>query len=80
MGPRLRRFRSLVVRACSPTRLIYAWPGAPNAGYTGWQLARAFGASIHNHNVGGPNVVIDAAADTRNGTDWSDVTFIHATR
>src|SRR5258705_508572 len=43
-------------------------PAAPGADYTGWQLARAFGASIHNHNVGGPNVVIVAAADARNGT------------
>ena len=24
--------------------------------------------------------MIDAAADARNGTDWSDVTFIHGTR
>ncbi len=55
-------------------------PAAPGADFTGWQLARAFGASIHNHNVGGPNVVITAAADPRNGTDWSDVTFIHCTR
>ena len=55
-------------------------PAAPGAEFTGWQLARAFGASIHNHNVGGPKVVIDAAADARNGTDWSDVTFIHCTR
>src|SRR5262252_2725127 len=55
-------------------------PAAPGAGFTGWQLARAFGASIHNHNVGGPGVVIDAAADARNGNDWSDVTFIHCTR
>jgi hypothetical protein len=55
-------------------------PAAPGADFTGWQLARAFGASIHNHNVGGKNVVIDAAADARNGTDWSDVTFIHCTR
>ena len=55
-------------------------PAAPGADFTGWQLARAFGASIHNHNVGGPKVVIDAAADPRNGTDWSDVTFIHSTR
>jgi cytosine/adenosine deaminase-related metal-dependent hydrolase len=55
-------------------------PAVPGADYTGWRLARAFGASIHNHNVGGPKVVIDAAADARNGTDWSDVTFIHATR
>jgi len=55
-------------------------PAAPGADYTGWQLARAFGASIHNHNVGGPSVVINAAADARNGNDWSDVTFIHCTR
>ena len=55
-------------------------PAAPGADVTGWQLARAFGASIHNHNVGGPGVVIGAAADARNGTDWSDVTFIHCTR
>ena len=50
------------------------------AGYTGWQLARSFGAVINNHNVGQPNVVINAAADARNGTDWSDVTFVHCTR
>jgi len=55
-------------------------PAAPGADFTGWQLARAFGASIHNHNVGGPSIVISAAADARNGTDWSDVTFIHCTR
>ena len=55
-------------------------PAAPGADFTGWQLARAFGASIHNHNVGGENVVLSAAADPRNGTDWSDVTFIHCTR
>jgi 5-methylthioadenosine/S-adenosylhomocysteine deaminase len=55
-------------------------PAAPGSDYTGWQLARAFGASIHNHNVGGGKVVIDAAADPRNGKDWSDVTFIHCTR
>ena len=55
-------------------------PAAPGATFTGWQLARAFGASIHNHNVGGANVVVNAAADARNGTDWSDVTFIHCTR
>jgi len=55
-------------------------PAVPGAEYTGWQLARAFGASIHNHNVGGSSVVINAAADARNGNDWSDVTFIHCTR
>ena len=36
---------------------------APGSDYTGWQLARAFGASIHNHNVGGAAVVIQAASD-----------------
>jgi 5-methylthioadenosine/S-adenosylhomocysteine deaminase len=55
-------------------------PAAPGADYTGFQLARAFGAAIHNHNVGGASVVINGAADPRNGTDWSDVTFIHCTR
>ena len=55
-------------------------PAEPGTDYTGWQLARAFGASIHNHNVGGPKIVIDAATDARNGADWSDVTFIHSTR
>ena len=55
-------------------------PAAPGSEYTGWQLARAFGASLHNHNVGGSGVVINAAADRRNGNDWSDVTFIHCTR
>ena len=54
-----------------------AFQGAP---YTGWQLARAFGASLSNHVVGNPTGIIAAAADARNGTDWSDVTFIHATR
>ena len=54
-----------------------AFPGAP---YTGWQLARSFGASLHNHVVGNPMGIIATAADARNGTDWSDVTFIHATR
>jgi len=52
----------------------------PGAGYTGWQLGRGFGALINNHNVGGSNVVINAAADPRNLADWSDVTFIHCTR
>src|SRR5262249_12259950 len=52
----------------------------PGAEYTGWQLGRAFGALINNHNVGGSNVVISAAADPRNLTDWSDVTLIHCTR
>ncbi|HKE83977.1 MAG TPA: amidohydrolase family protein [Vicinamibacterales bacterium] len=50
------------------------------ASYTGWQLGRAFGASLHNHVVGNPMTIVSAAADVRNGTDWSDVTFIHATR
>jgi len=50
------------------------------ASYTGWQLGRAFRASLHNHVVGNPMTIVGAAADSRNGTDWSDVTFIHATR
>src|SRR5262245_40647984 len=50
------------------------------ASYTGWQLGRAFGASMHNHVVGNPMGIVNAAADARNGMDWSDVTFIHATR
>ena len=48
--------------------------------YTGWQLAREFGAHINNHNVGGIQVVLDAANDPRNGTDWSDVTLVHCVR
>ena len=57
-------------------------PGAAFAGapYTGWQLGRSFGASMFNHVVGNPMGIVNAAADARNGTDWSDVTFIHATR
>ena len=54
-----------------------AFAGAP---YTGWQLARAYGALITGHNVGGGATVVQAAADARNGQDWSDVTYIHATR
>jgi cytosine/adenosine deaminase-related metal-dependent hydrolase len=54
-----------------------AFPGAP---YTGWQLGRSFGALINNHSVGNPTGIVNAAADARNGTDWSDVTFVHATR
>jgi len=50
------------------------------AAYTGWQLGRAFGALINNHNVGSPDTVIKAAADPRNLTDWSDVTFVHCVR
>jgi cytosine/adenosine deaminase-related metal-dependent hydrolase len=48
--------------------------------YTGWQLAREFGAHINNHNVGGITTVVNAAADARNGTDWSDVTLVHCVR
>lgn len=50
------------------------------ASYTGWQLARSFGASLHNHVVGNPMGIVNAGADARNGADWSDITFIHATR
>ena len=56
---------------------VAAFDGAP---YTGWQLGRAFGASMHNHVVGNPMTIVNAAADAKNGKDWSDVTFIHATR
>jgi hypothetical protein len=52
----------------------------PGTTVTGWQLAREFGASINNHNVGAPNTVIAAADDPRNGTDWSDVTLVHCVR
>jgi cytosine/adenosine deaminase-related metal-dependent hydrolase len=55
-------------------------PASAGASYTGWQLGRSFGASMHNHVVGNPAGIVSAAADVRNGTDWSDVTFIHATR
>src|SRR4029434_10083129 len=55
-------------------------PAFADASYTGWQLGRSFGASLHNHVVGNPQGIVSAAADARNGTDWSDVTFIHATR
>ena len=54
-----------------------AFAGAP---YTGWQLGRSFGALISIHNVGNPMMVTTGAADPRNGTDWSDITFIHCTR
>ncbi len=54
-----------------------AFAGAP---YTGWQLGRSFGAVLTGHNVGNTAAVVSAAADARNGSDWSDVTFIHATR
>ena len=55
-------------------------PAFQGATYTGWQLARSFGALINTHNVGNPMAVVSAAADSRNGTDWSDVTFVHCTR
>jgi cytosine/adenosine deaminase-related metal-dependent hydrolase len=57
-----------------------AGPAFQGAQYTGWQLARSYGASMSNHVVGNPGGIIAAAADARNGSDWSDVTFIHATR
>jgi 5-methylthioadenosine/S-adenosylhomocysteine deaminase len=57
-----------------------AGPAFSGAAYTGWQLGRSFGAYINNHAVGNPKGFIDAAADARNGSDWSDVTFVHATR
>ena len=55
-------------------------PAFPGADYTGWQLGRSFGALINNHSVGNPMGIVTAAADPRNGTDWSDITFVHCTR
>jgi 5-methylthioadenosine/S-adenosylhomocysteine deaminase len=55
-------------------------PAFQGADYTGWQLARSFGAFINNHSVGNPMGIVNSAADARNGTDWSDITFVHATR
>ena len=55
-------------------------PAFQGASYTGWQLGRSFGALINNHTVGNPGGIVNAAADARNGSDWSDVTFVHATR
>jgi cytosine/adenosine deaminase-related metal-dependent hydrolase len=55
-------------------------PAFQGATYTGFQLARSFGALINNHNVGNPMAVVGAAADSRNGSDWSDVTLVHCTR
>jgi cytosine/adenosine deaminase-related metal-dependent hydrolase len=55
-------------------------PASAGASYTGWQLARSFGALINIHVVGNPMTIVNAAADSRNGADWSDVTFIHCTR
>ncbi len=57
-----------------------AGPAFQGANYTGWQLGRSFGAFINNHGFGNGNAIVNAAADPRNGTDWSDVTFVHATR
>ena len=63
-----------------PTPVTDPKTGTPQA-YTGWQLAREFGASINNHNVGNPNAVINAAADPRNNQrDWDDVTLVHCVR
>jgi cytosine/adenosine deaminase-related metal-dependent hydrolase len=55
-------------------------PAFAGASYTGWQLARSFGALINTHSVGNPMGIVNAAADPRNGTDWSDITFVHSTR
>ena len=55
-------------------------PAFQGASYTGWQLARSFGALINTHNVGNPMAVVSAAADSRNGSDWSDLTLVHCTR
>ena len=65
--------------------LTLGYSGGPTAAfagatYTGWQLGRAFGAILNSHNIAGSQTAINAAADPRNGTDWSDVTFVHCTR
>lgn len=60
------------------------FPGGPTqlagTNYTGWQLGREFGAFLNAHSVGAPQSIVAAAADPRNGTDWSDVTRVHAVR
>jgi cytosine/adenosine deaminase-related metal-dependent hydrolase len=56
---------------------VDAFAGAP---YTGWQLGRSFGSIISNHNNGNATAIVNAAADPRNGTDWSDVTSVHCVR
>jgi cytosine/adenosine deaminase-related metal-dependent hydrolase len=55
-------------------------PAFQGASYTGWQLGRSFGALINTHTVGNPMGIVNAAAEARNGNDWSDVTFVHCTR
>lgn len=57
-----------------------AGPAFAGASYTGWQLGRSFGALINNHVVANPMGIVNAAADPRNGSDWSDITFVHCTR
>src|SRR5439155_7467374 len=52
-------------------------PAFQGADYTGWQLARSFGAFINNHSVGNPQGIVSSANDPRNGKDWSDITFVH---
>jgi 5-methylthioadenosine/S-adenosylhomocysteine deaminase len=55
-------------------------PDGTQTSYTGWQLGREFGATLNAHNVGNPGLIIAAAADPRNGNDWSDVTQVHCVR
>jgi len=55
-------------------------PAFPGAEYTGWQLGRSFGAYINNHSFGNIDTMLRFGADARNGTDWSDITFVHAAR
>jgi 5-methylthioadenosine/S-adenosylhomocysteine deaminase len=57
-----------------------AGPAFPGSSYTGWQLGRSYGALINNHVVANPMGIVNAAADPRNGSDWSDITFVHCTR
>ena len=44
----------------------------------GWQLGRAFGAFINNHNVGGSTVPADALAAGL--APFNDVTLVHCVR
>ena len=51
---------------------------APYTGMRGWQLGRAFGAFINNHNVGGATVPATALAAGL--APFNDVTLVHCVR
>ena len=50
-------------------------PAFPGATYSGWELARSFGAVINNHNVGAPQTIVNNADQL-----GPDITFVHAVR